>query len=237
MSWPRLTRREHAIVWVALVVLALVTVDVVVGGPASHFDGQVRDAIQPRPDTAPWWLSAIAGLGDLRFAIPIVGALALAASQYAWRPWPAAFATAAFAAVELAVLALKAAVGRPGPGVWADRDGYPGYFPSGHAATATAVVAIVLFTAHQLGIARLPRTAVLESCVAAGAATGALAGFRAVIGDTHWASDVVGGILLSTAVLLPAMAVCRDVLDRKALRAPSSRPRRRTGASDDFPAP
>jgi undecaprenyl-diphosphatase len=214
MSWARLTRREHTVVWVALAMLVLVTVDVVVGGPASHFDGQLRDAIQPRPDAAPWWLSAIAGLGDLRFAIPIVGALALAGSQYAWRPWPAAFATAAFAAVELAVLALKAGVGRPGPGVSAEREGYPGYFPSGHAATATAVVAILLFTAHQLGIGRLPRTAVLETCVAAGAATGALAGLRAVVGDTHWVSDVVGGVLLSTALLVPAMAICRGVLAR-----------------------
>ncbi|HSS68808.1 MAG TPA: hypothetical protein VLK34_09680, partial [Nocardioidaceae bacterium] len=107
---PRLTRRETAMVWVALSVLAVLTVDVVVGGPFTHLDREIRAAIQPRPDSAPWLLSAIAELGDLRFAVPIVGAGALIASQYAWRPWPAVFAMSAFAAVEAAVYLLKAAV-------------------------------------------------------------------------------------------------------------------------------
>jgi undecaprenyl-diphosphatase len=226
---PRLTRREAAVVWVALVVLAALTVDVVVGGPFTHLDREIRAAIQPRPDSAPWLLSAIAELGDLRFAVPIVGAGALVASQYAWRPWPAGFAVATFAAVELAVYALKAAVGRPGPGIWADREGYPGYFPSGHAATATAVVAIALFVLRGLGLIRLPRTAALESCVAAGAAVGALAGLRAVLGDTHFATDVLGGIALSVAVLMIAMGICRAMLERKAALTTSRHPEEPSG--------
>jgi undecaprenyl-diphosphatase len=224
----RLTAREHAIVWISLVALSLLTADIVVGGLATHIDGQLRDAIQPRDDSAPWWLSAIAELGDLRYAVPIVGVAALVASQYAWRLWPAAFAVGAFAAVELAVLALKAAVGRPGPGVWEDRENYPGYFPSGHAATATAVVAIALFVLGRLGVIRRPKTA--EACVAAGAIVGSIAGLRAVLGDTHWASDVVGGVLLSAAILVPAMAACRAHLQRphdappKSLRDRAARP-------------
>jgi undecaprenyl-diphosphatase len=154
-------------------------------------------------------LSVVAGLGDLRFAVPIVGAGALIASQFAWRVWPATFAVGAFAAVELAVFILKAAVGRPGPGVWQDREGYPGYFPSGHAATATAVIAIALFVVGRLGLIRRPVS--VEACVAAGGAVGALAGLRAVLGDTHWASDVVGGVLLAALVLVPAMAWFRGV--------------------------
>jgi undecaprenyl-diphosphatase len=208
----RLTRRELVVVWVSLVALALLTADVVVGGLATHLDGQVRDAIQPHADSAPWWLSAIAELGDLRYAVPIVGTGALVVSQYAWRMWPAAFSVGAFTAVELAVLALKAAVGRPGPGGWQDRDGYPGYFPSGHTATATAVVAIALFVGAQLGPVRRPRAA--EACLAAGAAVGSVAGLRAVLGDTHWASDVVGGLLVSALILVPAMAWCRGFLER-----------------------
>jgi undecaprenyl-diphosphatase len=238
MSWRlKLTPRERKIAWGSFVVLAVVTVDIVVGGPVSHLDGQIRGAVQPRPDSAPWWLSAVAELGDLRFAIPIVGIVALVASQYAWRPWPAAFAVGAFAGVELAVLGLKAAVGRDGPGVSAGREGYPGYFPSGHAATASAIVAIALFTLHGLGLLRLPPAAILETCVAAGAAIGALAGFRAVIGDTHWASDVVGGIVLSTAVLVPAMGLCRDFRGRASGGPPPTRRHRRAGRSDGFSAP
>jgi undecaprenyl-diphosphatase len=234
---PRLSAREREIAWGSLVVLAVLTVDIVVGGPVSHLDSQIRDAIQPRRDSAPWWLSAVAELGDLRFAIPIVAIVALVASQYAWRPWPAAFAVGAFAAVELAVLGLKAAVGRAGPGASAGREGYPGYFPSGHAATATAVVAIALFTLHGLGLLRLPPAAILEVCVAAGAAVGALAGYRAVIGDTHWASDVVGGIVLGTAVIVPAMGLCRHLLGRPSGESPPPRRRRRAGRSDGFSAP
>jgi membrane-associated phospholipid phosphatase len=199
------------IVWVSVVALALLTADVVVGGLVSHLDVHLRAAIQPRDDSAPWWLSAVAELGDLRFAIPIVAAGALVASQYAWRLWPAAFAVGTFAAVELAVLGLKAAVGRPGPGMWRDREGYPGYFPSGHTATAAAVVAIALFVIGRLGLIRRP--VATEVCVAAGASLGALSGLRAVVGDTHWASDVVGGLLLTAAIVVPAIALCRGFLD------------------------
>ncbi|HSS66913.1 MAG TPA: phosphatase PAP2 family protein, partial [Nocardioidaceae bacterium] len=127
------------------------------------------------------------------------------------------------------VYLLKAAVGRPGPGIWADREGYPGYFPSGHAATATAVVAIALFVLRGLGLIRLPRTAAIETCVAVGATVGALAGFRAVLGDTHFATDVLGGIALSVAVLIIAMGICRVTLEQTASLTASGHPEEPSG--------
>jgi membrane-associated phospholipid phosphatase len=193
----------------------LLTADVVIGGPATHLDGQVRAAIQPSDGSAPWWLATIAELGDLRYAVPIVGAVALVAAQHAWKAWPAVFAVGAFVAVELTVLLLKAGVGRPGPGVSAEREGYPGYFPSGHTATAAAVVTIALFLVGRLGhIRRLQPT---ERCLAAGVVVGALSGVRAVLADTHWASDVLGGLAVAVAVTFPAMAVCRRYLQRSSL--------------------
>jgi membrane-associated phospholipid phosphatase len=210
---PRLTRREAAIAMISLAVLVLLTVDVLVGGPSTHLDHQIRDAIQLHGDSAPWLLSGLSWAGDLWAAIPLVCAGALVASQYAWRLWPAVFAVSTFAAIELVVWALKAAVGRPGPGIWADRQGYPGYFPSGHAATSTAVVALALFLIGELKLVRLPRGSAVEWCVGIGAIVGVLVGFRAMLGDTHWASDVVGGIALSAAMLVVAMTMCRAWLD------------------------
>jgi undecaprenyl-diphosphatase len=123
------------------------------------------------------------------------------------------FAIGTLAAVELAVLALKAAVGRAGPGIWADREDYPGYFPSGHAATAMSVVAIGVFMAYRLGLIRLRIAAGEEIAVLAGLAVGLVAGAGAVVSDSHWASDVVGGVALAAVILVPALALCRGYLD------------------------
>jgi undecaprenyl-diphosphatase len=207
---PTLSPRERVLAWVALVVLVLLSADVVVGGPVTHVDTQVRDVLQPR-GSGPWWLSAVGELGDLRYAVPVVGVVALVAAHYAWRVGPAAFSVGAFAAVELALLVAKAAVGRDGPGEWADREGYPGYFPSGHTATAMAVVCIALFVVGQTWRVRFLRDSV--TCLGAGSVVGCLAGVHAVLADTHWASDVAGGLAVSTLVLIPGMAVWRVVDD------------------------
>jgi undecaprenyl-diphosphatase len=216
---PRLSPREAAIAALALAVLVLLTVDVLVDGPSTHLDHQIRDALQPRTSVGSWPLDALSALGDLWIAIPGVGAGALVASQYAWRLWPAVFAVTTFATVELLVLGLKAAVGRPGPGIWTDRVGYPGYFPSGHAATSTAIVAIALYLLDALALIRMPRKAVVEACVGIGALVGAVVGVRAMLTDTHFASDVVGGVALSVTVLVSAMAVCRAVVEPSETRA------------------
>jgi membrane-associated phospholipid phosphatase len=217
-----LTARERATVVVAVLALAVVTADVVVGGPLTHLDGNIYDAVAAGDKTGPWWLEWIGSLGDLRFAIPIVLVAAIVAAQRTWRLWPAAFAVGTFAAVELAVLAMKAAIGRDGPGIWGDRANYPGYFPSGHAATAATVVAVIVFMVIRIsGPGRLVRRAPLFSLVS-GLAIGLLAGVRAVIIGTHWATDVLGALLLAIALLVPALAACRYALDGDVIRAVSA---------------
>jgi undecaprenyl-diphosphatase len=213
-----LTARERATVVVAVLALAVVTADVVVGGPLTHVDGNIYDAVHAGENTGPRWLELIGALGDLRFAVPIVLMAAIVAAQRTWQLWPAVFAVGTFAAVELAVLALKAAIGRDGPGIWSDRANYPGYFPSGHAATAATVVAVIVFLVIRTsGPERLGRRAALVSLVS-GVAIGLLAGVRAVIIGTHWATDVLSALLLVIAMLVPALAACRTALDRDDMR-------------------
>jgi membrane-associated phospholipid phosphatase len=208
-----LTARERATAFVAALGLALVTADVVVGGYLTHIDGQMHDTVPGGDKSGPGWLEWIGTLGDVRLAIPIMLAAAIVAAQQTWRLWPAVFTVGTFAAVELAVLALKTAVGRDGPGVWGDRANYPGYFPSGHAATAATVVAVIAFLVIRIaGPRRLVRRAPLVSLVI-GLSVGLLAGVRALVIGTHWATDVLGALLLATALLVPALAACREALD------------------------
>jgi undecaprenyl-diphosphatase len=212
---PTLPPRERTIALSALGLLALVTADVVVGGYLTHLDGQVRDLLVPTTASVPTWLATIGAIGDVGVASPIALAAAIVACQRAWRLWPAILATSTLAAVELAVLALKWAVGRPGPGVWADRTGYPGYFPSGHAATTATLGAVVVFLAVRSGAApRAPRN-LPELCLGCGLALGLLGGTCALLADTHWATDVIGGVLLAAAITLPALSWCGQYLDAR----------------------
>jgi undecaprenyl-diphosphatase len=215
MTLPALSPRERTVALSAAALLALVTADVAVGGYLTHLDGQIRDFAQPGSMSAPWWLSAAGEVGDLRVAMPLLAVAAIVACQYSWRLWPAVFAVSTFAAVELAVLALKWAVGRPGPGVWADRPGYPGYFPSGHSATAATLVAVIAFIAVRVVAGHGRSSRLPDVCAVAGIVAGLLAGARAVVGDTHWTSDVVGGLLLYTAIALPAMSWCGRLVDAR----------------------
>lgn len=214
---PAMTRAERRLWLAAVVALVLVTADVVVGGLLTHLDTQVRDLVQDHPVSTPWWWTAVAQLGDLRIAIPLVAVAGIVCSQARWRWWPAVFLYATFGLCELAVLAMKVAVGRPGPGVWADREGYPGYFPSGHSATSLVAVALVVFVVtlvvrgvgHSTDLVRLSRLA-----LALGLVAGVLTGSRAMVADTHWATDVVGGLLLGLVVGLPGLAWGRSLARR-----------------------
>ncbi len=132
---------------------ALVTADVVVGGYLSHLDTQVRDGIQPQPSATASWMGVVAAFGEIGIAAALMAISGLVAAHARWRIWPLVLAAGNFVAVEALVYVAKVAVGRPGPGVLATSAGYPGYFPSGHSATAAVSAGTVIFLVLASGLA------------------------------------------------------------------------------------
>lgn len=205
----RLRPQEVRTVVLAGCVFAFATADVVTGGPLTHLDGQIRHGVQPRPAATPAWLGLPGALGDLGFAAAVVAIAGLVCAQALWRWWPLGLAAGNFVATEVAVLVVKTAVGRPGPGIWADRTGYPGYFPSGHTATATVATGTVTFLAIVAWSRGARRDRAAWVALVCGLAMGLLAAVRAVLGDFHWPSDGLGGLALATLVLVVGFAMVR----------------------------
>ncbi|WP_183068005.1 phosphatase PAP2 family protein [Streptomyces sp. gCLA4] len=124
----------------------------------------------------------------------------------------------ALAAVAAAVVqqGLKAAVGRERP-VWTDPvdSAHFAAYPSGHAMTATVVCGMLLWL--------MPRPAPgwAPAAWAAAAVTVLGVGFTRLYLGVHWFSDVLGGWLLGTAMVVLAASVC--VGGRRPVRRPQER--------------
>lgn len=228
MMFARVSLRpiDVRVLGVSLVAFALVTADVVSGGPLTHLDAQIRAGVQPRLPPNSAWMGIAGSLGDIGVAATVMAIAGLVAAQIRWRFWPLLLAAGNLVAVEIMVYGVKAAVGRPGPGVEADRTGYPGYFPSGHTATAAVATATVVFLvlASRWGAARLDRASTVA--LVAGLVVGVVAAVRSVLGDFHWASDVLGGLATAAIVLTLGFATARAQAD-SAVATQSSRGERR----------
>lgn len=212
-KWLQLRSDEVRIILVAGAVFAFATADVLTGGPLTHLDAQIRAGVQPRPPTTATWLELAGALGDVGIAAAIMAIASLICAQARWQLWPVSLAAGNFAVAEGAVLVIKTAVGRPGPGQWADRTGYPGYFPSGHtttAAVATGTVVFLLLVGRSTGARLVPASRIALLC---GLAVGLATAIHAVLGDLHWASDGLGGLALATVVLVVGFAAIRTYLD------------------------
>ncbi len=210
MTLPRVSLRPvdvRVLVGCGLL-FALVTADVVAGGLLTHLDGRLRDAVQPRPAT-PAWMDALGAFGDLGVAAAVMAIAGLVAAHVHWRLWPVMLAAGNFLAVEAVVYVVKLAVGRPGPGVVAAPSDYPGYFPSGHTATAAVSAATVVFLVLMMrwGDAQLDRAATVA--LVAGSVVGLVAAVRTVLGDFHWPSDALGGLALAAIVLIVGFGLAR----------------------------
>jgi membrane-associated phospholipid phosphatase len=153
-------------------------------------------------------------LGEVGTATALMLVAALVAAQVLWRVWPVVLAVANLATVEILVLVLKTAVGRPGPGSRAHLNGYPGYFPSGHTATSAVCAGTVAFLAVTCwGSVRWLDKAALAGQVA-GFVVGAVSAVSAVLGDFHWLTDTVSAILLASVVLTVGFAAVREHVRR-----------------------
>ena len=195
------------------VVLALLAADVATGGLLDHFDHVVRDQIQSRAQVTPWWLRLPGDIGEPGIAAALVVAAALVTAQVLWRGWPLLLALGNLAAVEVVTLVVKTAIGRQGPEEVTGTDGYPGFFPSGHAGTSAVCVGTVVFL-----VSTWSRPRRLDAAVWAGQlggfAVGSVSALRSLLDDSHWLTDGVGGLLVASVTMTLGFAAARRYVGR-----------------------
>ncbi|MFD5425771.1 phosphatase PAP2 family protein [Streptomyces sp. NPDC127084] len=181
----------------AVAVWALTTWQIAVHGPLRALDERIERAVV---GTGPVRLTEfLADLGNMAVALPVL-AVAAAWAVYRRRRAEALAAGVAMALVPALVAPLKALVDRPGP-----LTGEPGYYPSGHAATAMVAYAAA---ALLLSAATRNRAAALTAGATAALATlGTGAGL--VLRGYHWPLDVLGSWCLAAILLIAARSAAR----------------------------
>lgn len=190
------------------VLLALITWQVVVEGPLLRLDERLSRALV-HPDRLSELMS---DLGDVQIAVPVLMLVAVYAARKAWvaggeRWWVPSFAALILMAlVPLVVVPLKE---------WTERYGTPvvppgpGYYPSGH--TATAAVAYVGALLILLPWLRTP--AARRAAAATAAVLVLVVSYGLVRRGYHWPLDVIASWCLC-AVLLGALRILLSRLPR-----------------------
>ncbi|MGI8888637.1 MAG: phosphatase PAP2 family protein [Nocardioidaceae bacterium] len=213
MSAPvRLLGREARWIGCSLLAFTLLALDVVTSGLVVQLDERLREQLAGHSVAMESWTQLASKLGDIGVAVAVLAIASAASAQVLWRIWPVAVTAITFVFTQSVVYVTKSLVGRPGPGIWADREGYPGYYPAGHTTTAAITAGLVVFLAVTSWRRDTQTPVVARLSLWAGLLIGAAAGLNAVLDDSHWVSDIVGGLLLATCILLVAFAACRTRL-------------------------
>jgi undecaprenyl-diphosphatase len=184
------SRRSWSVTLVALVGFALLTVLVVVGATRG-LDVAVRDVMRPQDRWGERQVAADVVVEGLRpevllMVLLVVGATATARSR-SW--YPLAYVVLLAGGAALPALVVKVAVARTDPH---DQMSSIGSFPSGH----VLFVLVVLWGITALAAADGHWWVRLMVWAAT-----ALMGVALLVQAAHWATDVIGGVLLGTAVL------------------------------------
>lgn len=181
-------------------------------GPVVTLDVHVRGRIQDwaRSPSMAWFFHpgrAMADLGDLSVALPVllvVTALAIRATR-SWRP---ALVTTAASAALAAVIPLKLWISRPGPSGATHGDVSFGFFPSGHTADAvlcygtSALLLCAFVIPDGPNARRLRQAAIAAACILVTATI-----FGLLWSNFHWLSDTVGSLCWCGAALAVLLRV------------------------------
>ncbi|MFD5898184.1 phosphatase PAP2 family protein [Streptomyces sp. NPDC060366] len=186
------------------VLFALVTWQVVAGGPLRHADERLgRGAFGHGPT---WLTELLADLGGLPVAVPV---LAVAVGFAAWRGHRARAVAVALAMVAVPVLVMPLKL-------WTDRAGPltvdSGYYPSGHTATAMVTYCGAALLLSPLTGRGTGRAWPMPVAVVLSAATG----IGLVLRGYHWPLDVLGSWLLCGMLLALLVAALRWIDNRGA---------------------
>ncbi len=230
---PRIGRRPALIVAVAcgLAFLAL-AIDASAGRP-NGLDRTLADLLAARPATRPYHLADLVSLGGSPLFV------ALAASALALLAWRrrhdlrlVALCLSAPVVAGLLQVVTKHLVGPQAPARVNPWFLQHLVFPSGHAVGASVVATLTIVFVLTSPTTTFRRCVVV---VAAVLYATAVATSRIVL-DSHLAMDVIGGLLLGTAVTTfgAVLAVARSSVDHQA--APEGAARRRTVRPSTSPA-
>ena len=216
---PRRQQFNRALRWAGLLFLGflVVTQQVITNGPLIHFDAIVFNT--HRPELTPLERVILLridnlGLRGVTATILFITAFFIARRFKSWRPLN--LSILAVLALNLVVGLAKLGVGRTKPRLNVDLVYAGGLsYPSGHASNAIltwGVLAYILYRyshpdawhPHAMGL--LAGAFTLGVCI--------VSAFR----NTHWVSDLVGGLFIGGALLVMVIAVDRFVPSEKQTR-------------------
>lgn len=214
--------RELIVVLLCVDTVALLTGEVATRGGVVRLDTAVYDTLGARSSTV---ADVVTELGSVQVAGTLLAFACLVAATTARRWWPLLLAAGNSLAASVIVLALKSAVGRTGPGLATNEDGYPGYLPSGHTAAAAVCLGTAVYltwtawrerprpvphrAAAEVGERPRPTADVSGRCTLIGLVVGAVVGSATVVTGNHWVSDVLAGLAVSAFVLVLGFATAR----------------------------
>lgn len=213
MSQGLLTRRNQmvrAFRWSAALFLGflLVTHQVIARGPLSELDATITES--KRPNFVPWIDFVIRRIDDLGLrgftaVVLLIAAVIISRRFKSWRPLNLAVLSLIF--LNLFVGVSKIAVGRTKPSLNVDLIHAGGMsYPSGHATNALVTWGILAYLIYRYSHVEVYHGRLLGLIVAViSLSVCAVSLFR----DTHWLTDLFGGLFLGGALLVAIIAIDR----------------------------
>ncbi len=194
---------QWASVSAAMAALLLLAVVLAADGPTG-FDQWVFDTTSSWTDAAPFAVEVAAVIGAVTDVVPsTLLAIAATLGLWAWRrPSLALFAGCSAALSALIVEVAKRSVGRmrpPGAGEFTT-DGLDRSFPSGHSAASISIFAALALLVVLVGLAY--RSHIVQRVGQVLLVLVPLIGLSRIVLGVHWATDVLAGWAIGSAVLL-----------------------------------
>ena len=208
-----LTRRaqmSRALRWSAILFAGFlfVTYQVVISGPLTKIDAYLSQ--REHPEFSGLFGFFIRRLDDLGLrsvtaTALLIGALYIARRFQTWRPLNLAILSILF--LNLVVGLFKFSLGRTKPKVGLDLLHAGGMsYPSGHASNAILTWGVLAYLIYRYAHVNRYRGRLASAAVAAISLTVCIV---SLVRDTHWFSDLLGGLLVGGALLVLVIAVDR----------------------------
>jgi membrane-associated phospholipid phosphatase len=208
-----LTRRNQmirAFKWSAGLVIGflLVTQQVMSRGPLSDLDEKI--SLAKRPDFAPWIDFILRKIDDLGLrgftaVVLLITAVIISRRFKSWRPLN--LAVLSLLSLNLVVGVLKLVIGRTKPSLKVDLLHAGGMsYPSGHASNALVTWGVLAYLIYRYSHVEVFHGRLLASAVGGiSLSVCAVSLFR----DTHWLTDLMGGLFIGGALLVAIIAIDR----------------------------